>query len=106
MNEGDNMLAEIREVNLSYLLLAQRLLQEDYSGAMFRLGLSTEVADLVRRLSLSQTVKLASSSSLLCRFRFDEGTLLSAVRQDALGGVLQQVHATLLLASQPVETIG
>ena len=106
MNEGDNLLAEIREVNLSYLLLAQRLLHEDYSGAMFRLGLSAEVADLVRRLTLSQTVKLASSSSLLCRFRFDESTLLSAVRQDALGGVLQQAHATLLLAAQPVEAIG
>jgi len=51
-------------------------------------------------------VKLASSSSLLCRFRFDEGALLSALSQDVLGGVLQQAHATLLLANQPVEQIG
>lgn len=106
MDVGDNILAEIREVNLSYLLLAQRLLNEDYSGAMFRLGFSAEVADLLRRLTLSQTVKLASSSSLLCRFRFDEGSLLAALRQDALGGVLQQAHTTLLLATQQAEVIG
>ena len=37
-------LAEIREVNLSYLLLAQRLLQEDRVSAMYRLGLSEQVA--------------------------------------------------------------
>jgi len=106
MNGGDNLLAEIREVNLSYLLLVQRMLNEDFSTAMFRLGFSREVADILRRLSLSQTVKLASSSSLLCRFRFEEGALLSALSQDVLGGVLQQAHATLLLANQPVEQIG
>ncbi len=106
MSERDNLLAEVREVNLSYLLLAQRLLNEDYATAVFRLGFSRELADIVRRLSLTQTVKLASSTSLLCRFRFDEGALLTALSQDALGGVLQQAHATLLLANQPVEQIG
>lgn len=106
MNGGENLLAEVREVNLSYLLLAQRMLNTDYATAVFRLGFSKEVADIVRRLTLSQTVKLASSTSLLCRFRFDEGALLTALSQDALGGVLQQAHTTLLLASQPVEQIG
>ncbi len=37
-------LEEIREVNLSYLLLAQRLLQEDRVSAMYQLGLSEQVA--------------------------------------------------------------
>lgn len=106
MNSGENLLAEVREVNLSYLLLAQRMLNEDYATAVFRLGFSNEVADVVRNLTLSQTVKLASSTSLLCRFRFDEAALLTALSQDALGGVLQQAHTTLLLAAQPVEQIG
>ena len=106
MSDGDNLLSEIREVNLSYLLLVQRMLNEDFPTAMFRLGFSEEVADILRRLTLSQTVKLASSSLLLCRFRFEEGALLSALSQDVLGGVLQQAHKTLLLASQPVEQIG
>ncbi len=34
------MLDEIREANLTYLILAQRLLREDRAEAMFRLGVS------------------------------------------------------------------
>lgn len=101
-----SLLSDIREVNLSYLLLVQRMLHEDYSSAVFRLGFSDEVADILMRLSPAQLVKLASSSSLLCRFRFDDHTLLSALTQGVLGGALQQAHATILLAQQPVEQVG
>jgi flagellar transcriptional activator FlhD len=104
-NADTTLLADIREVNLSYLLLAQRMLRDDLSSAMFRLGFSREVADIVVRLSPAQLVKLASSSSLLCRFRFDDYTLLSALTHDVLGGALQQAHATILLAKQPVEEL-
>src|SRR3546814_10444930 len=92
-------------VNLSYLLLAQRMLRDDYAASMFRLGFSNEVADILMRLSPAQLVKLAGSSSLLCRFRFDDYSLLSALTQDVLGGALQQAHATILLAKQPVEQL-
>ena len=53
---------EISDLNLTYLLLAQRLVREDVATAMFRLGLSREVADLLGNLSVSQIVKLAASS--------------------------------------------
>jgi flagellar transcriptional activator FlhD len=101
----NSLLADIREVNLSYLLLAQRMLRDDYAASTFRLGFSNEVADILMRLSPAQLVKLASSSSLLCRFRFDDYGLLSALTQDVLGGALQQAHATILLAKQPVEVL-
>lgn len=101
----NSLLADIREVNLSYLLLAQRMLRDDYAASMFRLGFSNEVADILMRLSPAQLVKLASSSSLLCRFRFDDCSLLSALTHDVLGGALQQAHATILLARQPVEEL-
>ena len=42
------LLDEIRETNLSYLLLAQQLIREDRAEATFRLGISEEVADAVR----------------------------------------------------------
>lgn len=100
-----SLLTDIREVNLSYLLLAQRMLRDDYAASTFRLGFSNEVADLLLRLTPAQLIKLASSSSLLCRFRFDDYNLLSALTQDVLGGALQQAHATILLAKQPVEEI-
>jgi len=98
-----SLLNDIREVNLSYLMLAQRMLHDDYATSLFRLGFSEEVADILMQLSPAQLVRLASSSSLLCRFRFDDRNLLSTLTQDVLGGTLQQAHATILLAQQPVE---
>jgi len=100
-----SLLNDIREVNLSYLLLAQRMLHDDYASAQFRLGFSREVADVLMQLSPAQLVRLASSSSLLCRFRFEDYSMLAALSQDVLGGALQQAHATILLAQQPVEQI-
>jgi hypothetical protein len=63
---------DIGDLNLAYLLLAKRLVSEDIALAMYRLGMSRELADLLGSLSLSQIVKLAGSSLLLCRFRFDD----------------------------------
>lgn len=106
MNQIDSsLLADIREVNMSYLLLAQRMLRDDVASGMFRLGFSSEVAEVMMRLSPSQMVRLAASSSLLCRFRFDDVNMLSALTQDVLGGALQQAHATILLSRQPVESL-
>ena len=96
---------EIGDLNLTYLLLAQRLVREDVATAMFRLGLSREVADLLGNLSLSQIVKLAASSLLLCRLRFDDHPILSALTQDGKSMALQQAHAAILLAGQQVEAM-
>lgn len=84
-------------------MLAQRLLRENYAAGMFRLGLDADVAETVMRLSPAQLVKLASSSSLICKFRLNDYDLLSTLTQDVLGGVLQQAHSTILLAQQPVQ---
>lgn len=99
------MTNEIGDLNLTYLLLAQRLVREDVPTAMFRLGLSREMADLLGNLSLSQIVKLASSSLLLCRFRFDDSPILSALTQDGKGLPLQQAHAAILLSGQQAQAL-
>ena len=96
---------EIGDLNLTYLLLAQRLVREDVATAMFRLGLSREVADLLGNLSLSQIVKLAASSLFLCRLRFDETPILSVLTQEGKSLALQQAHASILLAGQRVEAL-
>lgn len=96
----NSLLSDIQEVNLSYLMLAQRLLRENYAAGMFRLGFDTDVADIVLRLSPAQLVKLAGSSSLICGFRLNDYELLSSLTQDVLGGVLQQAHSTILLAQR------
>ena len=37
---NEQILAEIREANLTYLMLAQNLIRQDKAEAIFRLGLS------------------------------------------------------------------
>ncbi|MDR5810563.1 flagellar transcriptional regulator FlhD [Caballeronia sp. LZ019] len=84
------VLAEIREVNLSYLLLAQRLLQEDRVAAMFRLGLSERVAEVLSALTPAQALKVASWSHLLCRFRFDDHVVLSSLADKGKAAAVSQ----------------
>lgn len=100
ITEPRSALNDIQEVNLSYLLLAQRLLRENYAAGMFRLGFSPDVADIIMQLSPAQLVKLASSNSLICGFRLDDYALLSSLTQDVLGGVLQEAHSTILLSQR------
>ena len=71
MNE-DQILTEIREANLSYLMLAQSLIRADREQALFRLGISEDTATLLNTLSPAQLMKIASSNTLLCRFRMDD----------------------------------
>ena len=67
--KSSRVLDEIRETNLSYLLLAQQLIREDRAEALIRLGISEEVADLVDQLTTSQVMRISSSNMLMCRFR-------------------------------------
>ena len=80
MNSAEQY-SEIKELNLSYLMLAQQMVRGDREGAMFRLGINADVADVVNGLTPGQMLKMAGSNMLLCRFRFDDNLLLgSAVR--------------------------
>jgi flagellar transcriptional activator FlhD len=93
-------LDDIREVNLSYLMLAQRLLRDNLAAGMFRLGFGADVAEIILNLSPAQIVKLASSNSVLCAFRLNDAQLLNSLTHEVLGGVLQQAHSTILMSRQ------
>ena len=81
MSATSEMLNEIREVNLSYLLLAQRLLREDKPMGMFRMGISDQLADVLANLSLAQTVKLAASKlPIKTRFVVSESAAAGGAR--------------------------
>ena len=60
--DNEQLLAEIREANLTYLMLAQSLIRQDKATALFRLGLTEEAADLLAALSLAQVMKVASAT--------------------------------------------
>lgn len=100
---GNTDLQDIHELNMSYLILAQRLLRSNYATGMYRLGLDAEAARVLCDFSLAQLVKLASSNVMLCKFRLNDYELLSALNRDGLGGTLLMPHTTLLLSDLDAE---
>lgn len=89
---------EIADLNLTYMLLAQKLLREDKAAAMLRLGISGEMADLLAGMSLAETIKIAASNFVLCAFRLDELPIVQSVMQGERQPALQQAHISIVLA--------
>jgi flagellar transcriptional activator FlhD len=93
-----DMTKEIADLNLTYMLLAQKLLREDRAAAMLRLGISGGMADVLVAMSLAETIRLAASNFVLCAFRLDELPILQNVMQGERQPSLQQAHLSILLA--------
>ncbi|MFM0658424.1 flagellar transcriptional regulator FlhD [Paraburkholderia sediminicola] len=79
MSERSDALTEVKSINLSYLLLAQRLLREDKAMGMSSMNIPEKLAHVILSLTVEQVHRLASSSQLLCRLRFDDHAILSAI---------------------------
>ena len=102
---ANDMMAEIRDANLSYLMLAQQMIRSDKVTAIFRLGISADIADLIEGMSNAQLLKLASANLMLARFRFDDTAILGMLTSHSKDRSLSQTHAAILMAGQPVEEI-
>ena len=104
--ETSQILVEIREANLSYLMLAQSLIRSDREQALFRLGVSEETANLINVLTPAQMMKIATGNTLLCRFRMDDdlvwGLLTSHGKSSANDGTAR-LHAAILMAGRHQE---
>ncbi|NJM31934.1 MAG: flagellar transcriptional regulator FlhD [Limnobacter sp.] len=101
--KSERLLDEIRETNLSYLLLAQQLIREDKKEAAFRLGISEEVAALIAQLTTSQALRIASGSMLMCRFRFDDEVVWNLLTSHSKDRSASGIHASILMASKALE---
>ena len=77
------LLKHIYDINLSYLLLAQRLIVQDKASAMFRLGINEEMATTLAALTLPQMVKL-----------------ITQLTQDSRVDDLQQIHTGIMLSTR------
>ena len=103
---ADQILTEIREANLSYLMLAQTLIRADRDQALFRLGVSEETANLIGALTPAQMMKVAAGNTLLCRMRCDDelvwGLLTNHGKSSANDGV-SRLHASILMAGRHQE---
>jgi flagellar transcriptional activator FlhD len=94
---------EICDLNLTYMLLAQKLLKQDRAAAMFRLGISRELADMLMGMSSAQIVRLAATNFVLCSFRLEDLSSMPAVVQEARDASLQQAHISIVLAGRQNE---
>jgi len=101
--DTDTMLDEIRDANLTYLMLAQALIRKDRAQALFRLGLSEEVADMVGKLTAGQILKIAASNMVMCRFRFDDQVIWNLLTSHGRNSEVSGVHAAILMSGQLAE---
>ena len=104
---SDQILAEIREANLSYLMLAQSLIRADREQALYRLGLSEDSAAMIAALTPAQIAELGLGVTLyLVFFLFRDGESLTKhftaaipmppeVRADLLSTFTTVVRATV-----------
>jgi flagellar transcriptional activator FlhD len=96
---------DIKEVNLAYLMLAQNMVRSDREAAVFRLGISEEIADILETLTPGQVLKMASSDMLLCSFRFDDSLLIDLLANHERDRGVGHIHAAILAAGKPVESV-
>ena len=107
---NEQLLAEIREANLTYLMLAQNLIRQDKAEAVFRLGLNEEAADILTSLSAAQVMKLAARNTLLCSFRVDDNLVWSLLTnhntpRKSINEATNTLHATILMARRVSEVL-
>ncbi|WP_059773223.1 flagellar transcriptional regulator FlhD [Burkholderia territorii] len=87
------------ELNMSYLWLAQRLLQEDRATGMFRLGVTAEMAAALGSLSMKHMIDLASSGQLVCVPRPETHDVVRALTRPAPPVDIGRLHVAMTLAS-------
>ncbi len=103
---SEQILAEIREANLSYLMLAQSLIRADREQALFRLGINEETAQMISMLTPAQMMKVAAGNTLLCKFRMDDELvwgLLTNHGKSAANDTTSRLHAAILMAGRHQE---
>jgi len=106
MNEHnfEEQMQSIQDLNLSYLLLAQRLIREDKIAAGFRLGLNDATLETLSHLSLPQLIKLASTGQLISRLRIDD-VVINCLTKESRIDALQRLHTGIILSSNLLNTV-
>lgn len=106
---NEQLMTEIREANLTYLMLAQRMIRDDPAQALYRLGISEEVAQLISTITSGQLLKIASGSVLLCHMRCVDEVVWSLLSHqtanNAANPVTNRLHANIVMSSQIAQSL-
>jgi len=105
-NTANPHIQNINDLNLSYLLLAQQLInQGDKDAASFRLGLSEPLIKILKDLSISQLVKLASTNQLICKLRINSEAVIDFLTKDSRIDALQHLHTGIILSTDILQSL-
>ena len=100
----EEALAEIQELNMTYLLLAKQLLSEDREAALFRLGITEDVANYITSLSAKKLARISRTNQFLCSLRFENVVQLEATVASYRDYLDTPSHHSILLASQAADS--
>jgi len=100
---SQKLIDDIREANLSYLLLAQQLIREDMAQAVVRLGISEQTAEILDQLTTAQILKIASNNVLMCSLRFDDEQVWKLLANSKKDQQVTGLHAAILMAGKAAE---
>lgn len=101
MSDNNVDLVEIQDLNLTYLLVAQRLLKEDYTLALMRLKIDDAMGQLLLSLSTRQVGQLARTNQFLFRPCIEDAAQLGQVTHNERDQGMGLMHTSLMMASVP-----
>jgi flagellar transcriptional activator FlhD len=101
----DDILKCIHHLNLSTLLLSQKMIEKDKVMAMYRLGIDEETADILSRLNTSQMLILSETNQLAFQLRFENAEMMKKLTEESRVGDIKQMHTGILLSSLLLDSI-
>ena len=97
---NDEIAREISDINLAYILLAQKMVKQDKAASMIRLGIGTKLADMLANMSISQIIKLSNSKFLIFSPRLNDEASIHAVGNEDKDSALQRAHMSILMTGR------
>lgn len=101
----DDILKCIHHLNLSTLLLSQKMLEKDKAMAMYRLGIDEETADILSSLNTSQMLVLSETNQLTFQLRFENAEMMKKLTEDSRIRDIKQMHTGILLSSLLLDSL-
>ena len=98
-----NFQAEIRELNVAYLMLVQKMLHADRETAMLQLGIGRAMVDFIESLTSARLVRMADNPIMIPRFRFDDEQLARLMAGEGRDETASTLHAAILAAGRTAE---
>ncbi len=92
-------ISELQELNLSYLLLVQKLILEDRDIAIFRLKIDEELAELIAGMSIRELTILARQSHSLLQPNLGDVSQLKVILTNKRDTGMQATHLAMHLAT-------